>query len=77
MPISEQDTRQSLMAEDPEFRSLAEEHTRCNSQLEEIIGSSYLNVEDMVREVTLKKLKLRLKDRMEMIVARHQQLATH
>jgi uncharacterized protein len=77
MPISEQDIRQSLMAEDPEFRSLAEEHTRCNSQLEEIIGSSYLNVEDMVREVTLKKLKLRLKDRMEMIVARHQQLATH
>jgi hypothetical protein len=28
-------------------------------------------------EVELKKLKLRLRDRMEMILARHQQLVSH
>ena len=76
MPGTTQDIRQSLLARDPEFRSLAEEHSRCESQLEQIVKSPYLSSEDLVQEATLKKLKLRLKDRMEYIVARYQQL-TH
>jgi uncharacterized protein YdcH (DUF465 family) len=77
MAIASQDIRQSLLANDPEFRSLAEEHSRCESQLEQILKSSYLNSEELLREATLKKLKLRLKDRMEMILARHQQIVSH
>jgi len=77
MAIASQDIRQSLLANDPEFRSLAEEHSRCESQLEQILKSSYLNSEELLREATLKKLKLRLKDRMEMILARHQQIVGH
>ena len=68
-----QEIRQSLLARDPEFRNLAEEHSRCESQLEQIVKSSYLNSEDLLRETELKKLKLRLRDRMERILARHQQ----
>jgi uncharacterized protein YdcH (DUF465 family) len=71
MALTSQDIRQSLLANDPEFRKLAEEHSRCESQLDQIIKSSYLNSEDLLRETTLKKRKLLLKDRMELILAQH------
>jgi uncharacterized protein len=77
MPISVQEIRQSLLEKDPEFRSLAAEHSRCESQLEQIVKSSYLSSEDLIKEVELKKLKLRLRDRMELIVARHQHAISH
>ena len=77
MPSTSQDIRQSLLARDPEFRNLAEEHSRCESQLEQILKTSYLSSEDLIQEVELKKLKLRLRDRMELILARHQQTVTH
>ena len=76
MPIAE-DIRQSLFASDLEFRRLAEEHSRCESQLEQIQKSAYSSSEDLLREATLKKLKLRLKDQMESIVARYRRTAGH
>ena len=75
MPIAEE-IRQSLFATDSEFRRLAEEHSRCESQLEQIVKSVYLNSEDLLREATLKKVKLRLKDQMESIVARYRELTS-
>jgi len=75
--MTSQEIRQSLLARDPEFRSLAEEHSRCESQLEQILKSSYVSSEDLIQEATLKKLKLRLKDRMELILSRHQQMVSH
>lgn len=68
MPISTQDVRQTLWTHDPEFRRLAEEHSRCEFQLDQILHQPYLNSEDLAQEVTLKKVKLRLKDQMEQIV---------
>jgi hypothetical protein len=70
MPSASDDIRQSLFDHDVEFRSLAEEHSRCESQLEKLLKQPYINSEDFIEEATLKKLKLRLKDRMETIVAR-------
>jgi len=72
MAVASHDIRQSLLANDVEFRRLAEEHSRCESQLEQIVNQHYLSAEDLSLEVTLKKMKLRLKDQMEIIVARHQ-----
>ena len=72
MALTSQDIRQSLLANDPEFQKLAEEHSRCESQLDQILKSSYLNSEDLMRETALKKRKLLLKDRMELILAQHQ-----
>jgi len=77
MAMTSQEIRQSLLANDPELRKLAEEHSRCESQLDQILKSSYLNSEDLVQETALKKLKLRLKDRMEMILAQRQQAVSH
>jgi len=72
MPITTHDIRQALLETDSEFRNLAEEHTRCESQLEQLVKQPYLSSEDLTLEVTLKKMKLRLKDQMEMMVARQQ-----
>jgi len=69
--------RQSLLARDPEFRRLVEEHSRYDSQLEAILNSPYINSEDLVQEAELKKRKLHLKDRMELIVVRYQQMVRH
>lgn len=74
MPTTTHDIRQSLLMKDPEFRSLAEEHSRCESRLEEILNSSYLSSEDLLQEAKLKKIKLRLKDQMESIMARYRHL---
>jgi uncharacterized protein YdcH (DUF465 family) len=73
MPITTHDIRQSLLESNMEFRCLVEEHSRCESQLEQLVKQPYMSAEDLTLEVTLKKIKLRLKDQMEMIVARQQQ----
>lgn len=77
MTITAEDIRQSLLARDPEFRSLVEEHSRYDSQLEQILTSSYINSEDLIQEAELKKRKLHLKDRMELILLRYQQMVRH
>jgi uncharacterized protein YdcH (DUF465 family) len=77
MATTAHDIRQSLLAADAEFQRLAEEHSRCESQLEQILKQSYLSSEDLLEEVALKKFKLRLKDQMELIIARHQHRQPH
>jgi uncharacterized protein YdcH (DUF465 family) len=69
------DVRQSLLAEDSEFRRLSEQHARCEMQLEQIKTAVYINAEDLIQEIELKKIKLHLKDEMERIVARYQHAA--
>ncbi len=73
MPISPRDIREQLMASDAEFQRLVEEHSRYEAQLEQLSTTPYLSSEDIVRETTLKKLKLRVKDQMERLVAQHWQ----
>jgi uncharacterized protein YdcH (DUF465 family) len=75
--MTSQEMRISLMAVDPEFKRLAEQHWQCESQLEEILNSPYLSSEALIQEVTLKKLKLRLKDQMELIIAQRQSPFEH
>jgi uncharacterized protein YdcH (DUF465 family) len=59
-----------LIDQDPEFQRLAAEHTRCDAQLQSLHGQTYLSSEDMILEVTLKKIKLRLKDQMGRLLDR-------
>lgn len=75
--MTHEQIRQSLLERDAEFKRLAEEHSRCQYQLEKIHDEPYINSEDLVQESLLKKLKLHLKDRMEMIVARYEQRLMH
>jgi len=71
MPMSSRDIRETLLSSDAEFRRLAAEHSRYEAQLEQIQKQTYLNAEDLLQEVQLKKLKLRVKDLMEQVVTRY------
>ncbi len=73
MPITAQDIRSNLMSSDAEFQRLAKEHSDYELQLEQLHKQPYLSSEDLLLEVKLKKLKLRVKDRMEQLVAQHLQ----
>ena len=59
---------EQLMAESPEFQLLREEHARLSAQLERLTSKHFLTEAEQVEEVRLKKLKLRVKDQMEMLV---------
>ncbi len=64
--------REQLMAKDAEYQSLRHEHAQYAAQLEQLASKRFLNEQDQLDEVRLKKLKLRAKDRMERLVRRAQ-----
>jgi uncharacterized protein YdcH (DUF465 family) len=55
---------------DAEYQRLAEQHRQYDAELQKISKSPYLNSEDLLEEIRLKKLKLHCKDEMERIAAR-------
>lgn len=64
--------REQLMANNPEYRRLREEHARYASQLERLASKAFLTEEEKVEEVRLKKLKLHIKDQLESLVRQAQ-----
>jgi len=62
---------EQLMTHDQELQKLAKEHSEYEAQLRQLAKSPYLNLEDLQRDVTLKKMKLRVKDAIERHVAEH------
>lgn len=59
--------RDQLMANNDEFRRLAHEHTQYSQRLDNLIAKRFLSDDEKMEEVRLKKLKLRLKDQMELM----------
>ena len=66
-----QDLRELLLQTDEEFHQLAAKHHELEDRLHELTAKHYLSEPEQVEEVTLKKRKLQLKDRMEDILRRH------
>jgi uncharacterized protein len=66
-----QELKELLLKTDEEFRQLAIQHHQLDDRLHELSSKSYLSEPEQVEEVTLKKRKLLLKDRMEDILRRH------
>jgi uncharacterized protein YdcH (DUF465 family) len=64
-----------LIATDGHFRSLIEEHALFHKQLEQLEVKGELTLADEEVEHRLKKHKLRLKDEINMILARQAQMA--
>jgi uncharacterized protein YdcH (DUF465 family) len=62
--------RDILLETDAEYQRLAEQHSKYETELRNISRSAYLSSEDLLEEIRLKKLKLHVKDEMEMIAAR-------
>jgi hypothetical protein len=66
-----QELKELLLKTDEEFRQLATQHHELDDRLHELSGKPYLSEPEQLEEVTLKKRKLHLKDRMEDILRRH------
>jgi uncharacterized protein YdcH (DUF465 family) len=69
MPTITREVREQLITYDEGYQKLIEEHSKYETQLEQLSKSDYLNLEDLELQVKLKKLKLRVKDEMEKYVA--------
>ena len=64
---------QLLLQTDEELHQLAAMHHDLEDRLHVLTTKHYLSEPEQVEEVTLKKRKLQLKDRMEAILQRHRQ----
>ncbi len=66
-----QELKELLLKTDEEFRQLAAQHHELDDRLHELAVKAYLTESEQVEEITLKKKKLHLKDKMEDILRRH------
>ena len=64
------DLKEQLLRTDEEFNHLSAEHHELDDRLHALTAKHYLSEPEQVEEVTLKKRKLVLKDRMEDIMRR-------
>ncbi len=71
MTADSQDLKPLLLETDEEFRQLAKKHHELEERLHVLTNKHYLSDPEQVEEVTLKKRKLQLKDRMEAIVRQY------
>ncbi len=67
--------REQLLASHEEFRRLALEHNLYSQRLHSLIEKRYLTEDEKLEEVRLKKLKLRVKDQMQLIEQEHRREA--
>ena len=72
-PAEAQEVRFLLLHNDPTYRELSERHHQLDDKLHQYTDRSYLTNSEQVEEVTLKKLKLALKDQMERIAREYVQ----
>lgn len=62
-----QQVRNLLLQNDDQYRRFAEQHHQLDRRLHELTDKPYLSTSEQLEQVTLKKRKLALKDRMEEI----------
>jgi uncharacterized protein YdcH (DUF465 family) len=63
-----EEVKHLLLETNDEYRQLASQHHELDERLVELESKHYLSDDEHVEEVTLKKRKLHLKDRMEAMV---------
>jgi uncharacterized protein YdcH (DUF465 family) len=68
---TEAELKSHLMQCNEEFRRLSTEHSEYDRKLTDLESRHHLTEEEQIEEVRLKKLKLRLKDRMSEIMRDH------
>jgi len=66
-----QDLTEQLLQTDEEFLELFAKHHELEDRLNALTTKHYLSEPEHLEEVTLKKRKLQVKDRMEDILRRH------
>ena len=71
MAIELQQLKDHLLQTDLGFRQLVEQHHELDTRLHQLAHQHYLSAPEQVEEVTLKKRKLQLKDRIQDILRRN------
>lgn len=71
-----EDLKHLLIETNSEFRELASKHHTLDSRLHELEAKHYLSDSEQFEEISLKKRKLQLKDRMELILRQHRVSST-
>jgi uncharacterized protein YdcH (DUF465 family) len=66
-----QEVKNLLLQRHDQYRQLAEQHSQLDHRLHQLTDKHYLSASEQVEEVTLKKRKLALKDRMEEIARQY------
>ena len=74
MGIPTEAVREQLMAGNDQYRRLREEHANYAVQLDALSAKPRLTADEQAEEVRLKKLKLRVKDQMELLVRQAQSI---
>ena len=72
---TQDDAKAHLLATNEHFRTLCEQHAQLKRQIEEIESKPHVTGADEVEEQRLKKLKLKIKDQMNELLA-HSRTAT-
>jgi uncharacterized protein YdcH (DUF465 family) len=67
--MDEKDIKDRLLAENPDFRRLQDEHRRHELRLVDLASKSFLSEDEKLEERETKKLKLALKDKMYLMMA--------
>lgn len=66
-----EDLKHQLLVNNEEFRELSFKHHSLDDRLHELEAKHYLSNDEQLEEVSLKKRKLHIKDRMESILREH------
>ena len=66
-----EDLKHLLIETNQEFRELASKHHTLDDRLHELESKHYLSSDEQFEEISLKKRKLYIKDRMELIIREH------
>jgi uncharacterized protein YdcH (DUF465 family) len=69
--MDENQLKELLLNESPEFKKIYKEHQSCEKKLELFKSKSFLTEEEVLEEKELKKQKLSLKDRMYRLMAEY------
>ncbi len=69
--MDENQLKQLLLSESPEFEKIYREHQACEKKLDLLKTKSFLTEEEKLEEKELKKQKLSLKDRMYRLMAEY------
>ena len=72
MPESSETVKEVLLQENEEFQRLAQKHQELEERLTILSGKIFLSDEEKLEEVTLKKKKLAVKDKMAALIRNYQ-----
>jgi uncharacterized protein YdcH (DUF465 family) len=77
MPQAPDVLKDSLLSQNEEYRRLDQQHHEYESLLTRLTEKAVLSDEEQIEEITLKKKKLQIKDRMEAIARQVRGASAH